>query len=178
MKTSICALLLSIAFSTANAETISYTSQPDAGPLKGKVQVEYRKDVGAAGPAGKILVTDVATKRVVQALDTSLASPDLGQLEFEDLNGDQYQDLMFINNRSSDGDTLLSDVFLWSPSDMKFLKSPELSQAGGIARSARKGCVTISTSCDSGYRDREMCFRKGTGKWNLTEDSGCTPLLP
>jgi hypothetical protein len=170
--------MLVAAVSGTLAQSAPYTQQPDAGPLKSKVQVEFREDHGETAFAGKIFVTDSKSKDILQTLDTRLMYPDLGQLEFDDLNGDGYQDLMFINDRSSTGDALLSDVFLWVPAQSRFVKSQSLSQAGEIAKAKHKGCVTVSDTCNIGFVERELCFNKPTGKWRVVRDAGCRPLEP
>lgn len=158
-------------------EDIVLTKRPTAGLTQYEVNVEwvetFREDLTVRGVLRVNQRDSEAPKQAFDIkLDGALPREQLS-LEFVDLNGDEFQDLVFTHSRYFLGMTV-SDVYLWVPKLSKFVKSETLSGLGDLAAGSRPGCVTRSVNCSSNtYADSDICFTPATGRWHTTHTTAC-----
>ncbi len=150
------------------------TVQPLEGKLKGQLSVTWAFDTGSC-THGRLTVHDPRqrTLQVIEA-DVDLTYAQV-ELEFQDVNGDGYEDLVFYDAQTGTaGATRGADVYLWSPKLEQFVQSQTLSQAGLLTPSRRKGCVDVSVKCSPmSWHQRTMCFNLGQGLWHVVADDNC-----
>lgn len=157
------------------------TAKTVVGAGEGEIRVEFvRFGETPSSLIGQILVYHSSAPSPLQSLYIDVFRPSESPLrfEFEDLNDDGYQDLIFHNSRTGYASTAPgADVYLWVPTLRKFVQSKTLSQAGEITKSKEKGCVQIRTKCSStAWGKREYCFNQETGRWKQVAGNRCREL--
>lgn len=160
------------------------TARPDSGATKGLLRVEWVEQLSALAQdfrKGELRVYragDAEPRQTIPAVAERPASE--LSLEFVDLNGDGFQDLVFNNaNTGNAGAAYGADVFIWVPKLQRFVISETLSQAGELSPGRRPNCVKVKNKCSSvAWSESELCFNQANGRWRTVADSGCRGAGP
>jgi len=113
-----------------------------------------------------ILISDSSGK-VVQKIPQDFLPVDRGGLDFMDVNGDGYVDLLIYNNRGGAGPLMQADIWIYAPRLGVFVMSKTLSGIGDVKKSTRTNCVLLDNKTGNGYATEEWCFNQMKGLWKL-----------
>jgi hypothetical protein len=96
-----------------------------------------------------------------------------GWLDFLDVNGDSYVDLIVYNQPEGSGPLTHADIWIYDPRLRLFVLSKEISGRGEVKKPKRSNCISLEYKSGlMGYTSEEWCFNKAKGYWRLVRRSG------
>lgn len=176
----ILAIGLAVTFFARASDFLRYekTIHPSLGAFQFEllgVPAEPRSEPceSCSGINASLVISDTSGK-VLQRIQP-MSFPDFrGWLDFLDVNGDGYVDLLVYNQPEGAGPLTHADIWVYVPRVGSFVMSQEISGRGEVKKSKRANCISIEfKSGPMRYTSEEWCFNQTKWHWRLvgrTED--------
>jgi hypothetical protein len=154
---------LQLAFADADQKVWRTTIHPSIGIAEFKFEGE---EIG-------ISVRTLQNNRHIQDISTYFTLE--GWLEFYDLNGDGYQDVVIHPPDWNFGSPIShGKVWIFNPDSKAFAEAEEISGRGFIEKAEERGCLILtyrkSPTKRPNYIGEYWCFDTPTGEWKHKKD--------
>jgi len=135
-------------------------------PSVGKLEFKYDKE--------EIIVFSFQLNKIIQQIPASMFTKE-GWLEFMDLNGDGYKDLIIYPPLYFDGSPISSAyIWIYDPVTLQFVEEEELSGSGYVEKAKTQGCIILSYRRSASQRPfyigEHWCFDKKKKEWELKKE--------
>lgn len=135
-------------------------------PSVGKLEFKYDKE--------EIIVFSFQLNKIIQQIPASMFTKN-GWLEFMDLNGDGYKDLIIYLPLYFEGSPISSAyIWIYDPATFQFVEEEELSGRGYVEKAKTQGCTILSyrrsATLKPFYIGEYWCFDKKKKEWKLKKE--------